>query len=174
MRKIGVFTVFIIAFLALTLPQAQASSNDSSGPIFLNKIKSVFSRDKTPQQIAPLNTKTAVTKRSTNGKNTSSTGQSLADIKRAEWRARQQRLGALIDKNNQEIRTKIAQNYQQSQQYQAALQAQQRANGQTAPLTSNGARGTTQSSPTQTAPTRIIIPQKEESGGTKPIFKNYR
>ncbi len=171
MRKIGIFILLMTVFTALSLSQAEAGSSGSSGPIFLNKIKSVFTREKKPQQVAPLNTRTTATKRSAKKNSTASNGRSLADIKRAEWKARQQRLGALIDKNNQEVRAKLAQNYQQAQLYQVQLQAQQRAGGQV-PV-----RSTTNSTTTPTTtrrPTRIIIPQKEESGGTKPIFKNYR
>lgn len=171
MRKIGFFLVLITIGTAISFSPAYAGSEGSKGPIFLNKIKSVFTRDK-KQQVAPLNTQTRPSQKAQrNAAASSSSSASLADIRRAEWKARQQRLGALVARNNQQIQAKLVQNHQQAQRFQAQLQA-----GETGNTANTGAvNRATGSSNTGTRPTRIIIPQQQDNNsGTKPIFKNYR
>ena len=161
---------------------AQAQDSGSSGPVFLNKIKNIFSSDSNSNtKVAPLtpNKRTNNSRQNTSRNNTSSQqGMTLGEQRRQAWMARRQNTRQIMEQIRTEINQDIKNNYMAAQQFQANLQANGREQNPSNSVAPSGAPNAASSQGNGVASggnTRIIVPQNnEDSSGSKPVFKNYR
>ena len=148
-----------------------AAPAHAEGPVFLNKIKNICSRDAAPsqQRVAPLATKTTPARQSQQRQASRTSGASGQNVERQQWLARKAATKQYITRLNQAKELERQQALIKAQQIRAANQAG------VAPSTT-GVVPTATTAPAQpTRPVRVIIPQADNGeGGTKPIFKNYR
>lgn len=164
--KRGILPALLVMGLIMAAPA------HAEGPVFLNKIKNIFSRDAAPsqQRVAPLATKTTPARQSQQRQSSYTSGSSGQNVERQQWLARKAATKQYITRLNQQKELERQQELIRAQQLRAANQA-----GVAIPSTTGVAPMGTTAPAQPTRPVRVIIPQADNGeGGTKPIFKNYR
>jgi len=178
MRKISriIFTIAMVITGISFISSAQAQDSGSSGPVFLNKIKNIFSSDSgSNTQVAPLNPNRSNSRQtSTRTRAQTTQGMTLGEQRRQAWMARRQNTRQAMEQLRTEINQDIQNNYAAAQQFQANLQANGGGN-QVNPASPSVPSATVNGQSNTGSNTRIVVPQNnEDNSGSKPVFKNYR